>query len=185
VKAVGKDRNGTTLYTLELTTLSPETSFGFRGRGIIAMNRITVMFALAGLALFTGCSDSPTGPGPEQYAGVWTGTTGAGREVRMVVSDVGVVDSLSIRVRLSVGLGSCTGPLLLDEPVQITGDSYSAQATFPGSNITTSVTGSFSSASAVTGTHGSFSGSFQLVCGGSYIIGTGSPLSSGTWEATK
>lgn len=71
------------------------------------MNRITVLFALAGLALFTGCSDSPTGPGPEQYAGVWTGT------------------------------------------------------------------------------RGSFCGSFNLICGGSYIIGTGSPLSSGTWEATR
>jgi hypothetical protein len=135
--------------------------------------------------LLWGCGgDSPSEPEAESYAGVWVGQTSANRAVRMVVSPSGAVDSLSITVRVSVGMGSCTGPLLLSAPASLQGSSLSATLEFPGSNITTTASGAFSGSS-VSGSYQGYSGSFSLICGGSYIVGTGSPLSSGTWQATK
>jgi hypothetical protein len=102
----------------------------------------------------------------------------------MVVSSTGAIDSLSITVRLSVGMGSCTGPLLLSAPAALQGSSFNASLEFPGSNITSSASGTFSGSS-VSGSYQGYSGSFSLICGSSYIVGSGSPLSSGTWQATK
>ena len=143
-----------------------------------------ILAVMASAALLAGCGDSSTEPDAPDYTGVYEGTTGRDLAVRMVVGSGNRVDSLSIRVKLSVGMGTCTGPLLLESPVAINGGSFSGTAAFPGSNITTSVTGTFSGSS-VTGTHGGFSGSFSLTCGGMYAVGTGSLLSSGTWSVTK
>lgn len=143
--------------------------------------KLLISFSL----LLWGCGGgSPSEPEAPNYAGVWVGQTSANRDVRMVVSSSGVVDSLSITVRLSVGMGSCTGPLILSAPTSLQGSSLNATLEFPGSNITSNATGTFSGSS-VSGSYQGHSGSFSLICGGSYIVGTGSPLSSGTWQATK
>ena len=91
---------------------------------------------------------------------------------------------LSITVRMTIGMGSCTGPLLLSSSAAISGSSFTASMAFPGSNITSTAQGSFSGTSA-SGSYSGYSGSFSLVCGSSFTVGTGSPLSSGTWTAVK
>jgi hypothetical protein len=55
---------------------------------------------------------------------------------------------------------------------------------FSGASFSTTANGTFSGTS-VSGSYQGYSGSFSLVCGGMLIVGTGSPLSSGNWSATK
>jgi hypothetical protein len=105
--------------------------------------------------------------------------------VRLVVGANNVVDTLRITVRLSVGLSTCTGPLVLQTAVPIQGGRFTAQTTFVGSSVQSTATGTFASPQSIGGTFEGYSGSFSLVCGSSFIIGSGSPLSSGTWQATK
>lgn len=135
------------------------------------------------LVIGWGC-DSSTEPEPD-YSGIWVGQTAADRDVRMVIGPSGSIDSLSVRVRLSVGIGTCTGPMLLDAPASVSGSSFSATVKFPGSDITSTVEGTFSSETSVSGTYEGYSGSFSLLCGSYYIVGTGSPLSAGSFTATK
>lgn len=156
-----------------------------------------LLLALAAVGCSGGGGGSPTEPGarptpaptpsPAQYAGTWSGTTGTGRSVRMVVNDAGMVESLRVEVRLDFPTFTCTGPLLLNNPVQISGNTFNAQVTFPNSNITTTINGTFSSTSAVSGMHGEKSGAFSLTCGNRFTTGTtGSTfLRSDSWSATK
>lgn len=132
----------------------------------------------------TACSGG-TEPDVLDYSGVWEGLTGSNRDVRMVVGSAGTIDSLSIRVRLTLGGGTCTGPLLLDGPVSIQGNSFTASTYFPGSTIVSQVQGTFSSATSMSGTYQGQSGSFSLLCGSSFSVGTGSLLSAGTFQATR
>lgn len=151
--------------------------------------RITLGVVLAVTAVACGGSDdgaSPTEPeAPPNYAGVWEGQTSANRSVRMVVNNSGGIDSLSIMVRLTLGFATCTGPMVLQSPTSITGSSFSATVVFPGSNVTSAVTGTFSSEAAMTGTYQGYSGGFALGCGTRFNIGTGNLLSDGTFNATK
>ena len=153
----------------------------------IAFVRIAVTaIAMSAVGACGGSDGSPTeAEPPPNYAGVWVGQTATNRAVRMVVNSAGVVDSLSITVRLFLGAATCTGPLSLQAPVSISGTTFAATIVYPASGIESAVQGTFSSATSLSGSYGGYSGGFGVICGNSISIGTGSPLSSGTFQATK
>jgi hypothetical protein len=119
------------------------------------------------------------------YEGVWTGTTAANRNVELCVAENALQDAL-VTVRLSFPTFTCTGPLTITDSVPITGSAFSSSFTFPGSTISTTVRGNFTSSTAMSGSHDGYSGSFLIICGSSVALGTsGGILSAGTYTATK
>lgn len=119
------------------------------------------------------------------YDGVWAGKTAADRDVDLCIAD-GAVQDAGVRVRLSFPTFGCTGPLTIYDAVPITGSAFSNAFTFPGSNISTTVRGAFTSSTAMTGSHDGYSGSFFIICGSSVAFGTaGTILSPGTYTAAK
>lgn len=119
------------------------------------------------------------------HDGIWKGTTNSNRNVELCVADGAVQDAL-VFVRLTFTTFSCTGPLTIANPVPITGSTFSGPFTFPGSNISTTVRGSFTSSTAMNGSHEGYSGGFFIICGSTVSIGTaGTILSPGTYTATK
>lgn len=120
------------------------------------------------------------------HDGNWTGTTGSGRPVRLCVAD-GALQSAEITVRLDLITFGCVTPLIIQNALGITGNTFSGTfTTYPAvSNVFTTGRGTFTSASAMNGSWDRFSGSFLLICGSSISFGTGSILSSGTYTATK
>jgi hypothetical protein len=139
------------------------------------------------LAILAGCSsDGGTGPGAAQYAGTWSGTTGQNLPIFFRVTPQGAIDSLTIRLRLSFPTFTCTATFPATPPIAVQGQQFNAQVGIPAiTNITTMVHGTFSSATAATGTYDGFSGALSLICGNSVVTGTGSPLAAGTWQATR
>jgi hypothetical protein len=118
------------------------------------------------------------------HDGVWKGTTAGSRNVELCVADEAVQDAL-VTVRLSFPTFSCTGPLVLDHAVPITANAFSSSFDFPGSSIFTTVRGTFTSSTAMSGSHDGYSGSFFIICGSTFAIGTaGTILSPGTYTAT-
>jgi hypothetical protein len=120
------------------------------------------------------------------HDGVWKGTTSSNnRSVEFCVADEALQHAL-ITVRLSFPTFSCTGPLGVQSAIPITGNAFSSLFTFPGSNISTTVRGTFTSSTAMNGSYDSYSGSFFIICGSSVSLGTaGTILSSATFTATK
>lgn len=117
--------------------------------------------------------------------GIWKGMTNSNRNVELCVAEGAVQDAL-VSVRLNFTTFSCTGPLTIENPVPITGSTFSGPFTFPGSNISTTVRGTFTSSTAMNGSHDGYSGSFFIVCGSTVSIGTaGTILSPGTYTANK
>ena len=151
------------------------------------MKRISYLYILCVCLTFSlGCdSDEPAGPGsnPTQYAGTWEGNTSKNKPVFIRVNQQGVIDSISVRISMSVGLGTCTAYFHSSTNVEIKNDEFSASISFSG--VSTTFTGKFTSQNSVNGSYGGYSGSFSIVCGGSLIVGTGTLFSSGTWNATK
>lgn len=116
--------------------------------------------------------------------GVWKGTTNSNRNVELCVADGAVQDGV-VTVRLSFPTFSCTGPLFIQDSVPITGSTFSGRFTFTGSTISTTVRGTFTSSTAMNGSHDGFSGTYVIICGSAFSIGTGTILSPGTYTATK
>jgi PKD repeat protein len=120
-----------------------------------------------------------------KYAGSWSGTTNGSLPVLFHVNDSGVVDNLTIDLKLRAGGHTCTYEAQsLGSPV-LSGSSLSVPVAVLGTGISSTVSGTFSSTSSISGTFTGYHGQFSLTCGGSYTTGIGSPLESGTWQASK
>lgn len=118
-------------------------------------------------------------------AGVYQGTTSQNLPVYIRVNSAGAIDSLAIRLRLSLGSATCTGTWSKYSGITITSaGSFETPFDLVGSSITTKVRGTFANKT-VSGSWDAFSGSFSIVCGSYWTIGTGSPLPSGTYTATR
>lgn len=115
------------------------------------------------------------------YTGVWRGTTSDNRNVYFRVTTGGVVDNLTVQVRLNFVTVACTYTLSArtDHPIQ--GDSLVVSVS---GVIPTTVRGRFTSATAASGSYDSYSGGVFAICGSSLIVGTIS-VASRTWQATK
>lgn len=125
--------------------------------------------------------------GGGQYDGMWTGTTAAGRSVSACVAS-GALQFLRISVRLDFPTFTCTTPMIRLGTTAISGSSFSGTiSTYPEiSSISTTMNGSFTSNTSMTGSHGSYGGSYFIICGSTLGLGTSSSiLSSGTFTATK
>jgi len=121
-----------------------------------------------------------------QYAGTWMGTTSQNLPVFFRVNSQGVVDSLTARLRLNFPTFTCTGTFPATPPIAINAARVDAVVGLPAvTNIGTTLHGTFSSATSVSGTYDGFSGSFFITCGSTFSVGTGSPLAAGTWQATR
>lgn len=134
----------------------------------------TLAAGLLALAAATGCGkDDGTGPG-SSYVGGWAGTTSQGKILRFFVAEPGIVIvALGFRVEGT----SCTEDIIVflareapDEPYEVAGNILTVQTSGSGGSI--NLTGTFSSASQVSGTLQVNS----ITCGGSI---------SETWTATK
>ena len=116
-----------------------------------------------------------------QIAGQWDGTTSQGLPVYMRVNSAGRIDTLTVRMSVSLGTSTCTGTIVRTN-VQVNSDGTFTSTV--GLGYTTPFRGQFASAGQASGTIDSYSGSFGLLCGSSLIFGTTS-VSSRTCQATK
>lgn len=136
-----------------------------------------------------GAGGAPTDapPEPSPYEGTWTGTTSRNLPIAFTVNAAGEVDSLIVGLRLSYGLYTCTGPAVAaSDPDAIIDQHFDVPVDFPASSVSSIVRGDFSDdGTSVSGAYEGYSGSYSIFCGGSFTIGTGSPLSAGTWTAAR
>jgi hypothetical protein len=151
------------------------------------MKRFFLFFVLSFCLTFllTCSEDDPTGPAdnPSQYAGTWEGNTSRNRPVFMRVNQQGVIDSIAVRISMSIGTGTCTAYFRSGSNININNDEFSASVSFSGVSVTLS--GRFTSSNSVSGSYNGYTGSFSIACGTSLIIGSGTLFSSATWDATK
>jgi len=140
-------------------------------------------------ALLLSCkkeqSTAPVDTSPAQYAGVWTGTTDQSLPVYFRITQTGLVDSLTVRIRLYIGLSTCTGTFIKDSVTTVQGGAFVARVMLPGSNVSTRVRTTLSSSTGGSGTYDGYSGSFSIICGSSFTMGTGSIMGKTTWQASK
>jgi len=152
-------------------------------------NRILILMPLLLLCLVLNCKkDQPTAPETsiEQYGGTWTGTTGQGLPIYIHITQAGMIDSLTVRISVYVGLSSCTGTFTKDSVCSLKNGSFVARVMLPGSSLVTRVRGSLSSSSSGSGTYDGYGGSFSLICGSSFMIGTsGSLIGKASWTVSK
>jgi PKD repeat protein len=142
-------------------------------------------FANVPMGILGGGNDTgPEAAGANQYAGYWYGKTSQNLPINIHVTDAGLVDYFTIKLKLDVVSYTCTGTAAPDGSFSLNGNQLSTTVTFPGSTVTSDVAGTFSSKTAASGTYTGFSGSFVLICGSSFTFGFGTPLSSGTWSAS-
>lgn len=156
------------------------------------ITRIVVSSIAIALLIVSGCKkDEPTGPNTSTpnvalYAGVWTGTTGQSLPVYFHINSSGVVDSLTIRIRMSLATFTCTATFFKDSTVTMQGNTFVARVSYAGASFVTWVRATLSSESASQGTYDGYGGSFSLICGSTFSYGTASSIiSQGTWSATK
>ncbi|HXG37757.1 MAG TPA: T9SS type A sorting domain-containing protein [Bacteroidota bacterium] len=125
------------------------------------------------------------------YAGVWTGTTGQNLPIYFRVTSSGIIDSMTIRLRVTfptIPSSSCTATFQRDSGNAIQGTSFVSRVALPPAitNIFTRVRAAFLSSTSAQGTYDRYSGSYFMYCGSTFIFGTGGTvLSQGTWTATK
>lgn len=125
--------------------------------------------------------------GSGTYDGNWTGTAGSNRPVSLCVAE-NAIQNVSISVRLDFFNFTCTTPLIRQQELAFSGNTFSGTfATYPEvSNVFTTVRGTFTSPTALNGSWDPFSGAYFIVCGSTFGFGTGGTiLSSGTFTATK
>ena len=149
----------------------------------------SLLVLLLSSALLLTCkkeqSTAPVDTSPAQYAGVWTGTTDQSLPVYFRITQTGLVDSLTVRIMLYVGMSTCTGTFIKDSVSTVQSGAFVARATLPGSNVSTRVRVTLSSSSAANGTFDGYYGSFAIICGSSYMTGIGSIMGKTNWQATK
>lgn len=153
----------------------------------IVLHSVLVIFVFSSLSCKSDSSTSPTSPtvSVAQYAGVWTGTTGQSLPVYFRINSSGEVDSLTVRIRMSIGLGTCTATFSKDSTAMVQGNSFVAKVRFSGASFITRVRATLSTTTSSSGTYDSYSGSFSLICGTTFSVGTGSLIGTGSWTATK
>ena len=121
------------------------------------------------------------------YDGLWTGKTNGNRDVNICVAD-NALQKIDIRVSLNLITATCTTPLISLSPMNISGTSFTGPvSTYPEvSNISSTLTGSLGSPTAMSGSWTSYSGTYVVFCGSSVFIGFGgTALASGNYTATK
>lgn len=120
-----------------------------------------------------------------QMAGAWDGTTSQNLPVYMRMTPTGLIDSLTIRLRISLGLGTCSATYVTRN-VQV---SDSGTVEFPvtlPSLFSTRVRGTFTSSAAVTGTYDAITTGSIILCGNTVFFGSsGTTHPSGTWTGRK
>jgi hypothetical protein len=114
-------------------------------------------------------------------AGQWDGTTSQGLPVYMRVNSSGRIDTLTVRMSLSLGTSTCTGTVVRSNVLINSDGSFTSSV---GLGYSTPFRGQFTSQTQASGTIDAYSGGFALICGSSLFIGTTS-VSSRTWQATK
>jgi protocatechuate 3,4-dioxygenase beta subunit len=120
------------------------------------------------------------------YAGEWRGTTSQNLPVYFRVDQAGQIDSLTVRLRMNFPTFTCTATFPATPPITIASGRFDAFLSIPITNISTTLHGLFSSATAVSGTWDSFSQNWIITCGSIFAFGTGgTTLQAGSWTAQK
>ncbi|NOY57378.1 MAG: hypothetical protein GXO75_00395 [Calditrichaeota bacterium] len=148
------------------------------------------LFVLLAFALIFSCNKDKSPTKPENtgvYAGYWEGTTGHNKPIYFHVTEDGIVGPLAIRLRMDFATMYCIAYFISDKSAEIANKSFEVKAKLPSeiSNIFTTVSSNFMSEDSAAGSYTGFSGQFYLICGSSYITGTGSILDAGSWSASK
>jgi hypothetical protein len=120
-----------------------------------------------------------------QMAGAWDGTTSQNLPVYMRITPTGLIDSLTIRLRISLGIGTCSATYVTRN-VQV---SDSGTVEFPvtlPSLFSTRVRGTFTSSVAVAGTYDAITTGTVILCGNTVVFGSsGTTHPSGSWTGRK
>lgn len=118
--------------------------------------------------------------------GLYTGVTSQNLPIEICVEPKNFVTLLKMKIKWNMSFqGYCTAPFTLQEPsVSITNYKFDTKiAYYPGSTITTKVSGSYDGLR-LAGSYDGFSGGYSYICGNYLSIGTGYLFDGGTWEAT-
>lgn len=171
--------------SVQATTIDGEAALAFNIEAVAAT--LNPPASLAAVDAGNAVTLSWNAPAPAQispYLGAWTGTTSQGLAFYLRVADDNFIDSLNARIRLSFPTFTCTGDFLASL-VEVQGNKFDARVSNPATNITSTFHGTFASETGVSGTYDGYSGSYFIICGSIFSFGTASPLSAGTWQATK
>jgi len=118
--------------------------------------------------------------------GLWTGVTSQGRSINFRASSSGLIDELAVRIDAALSNGTCTAVFGGSSAgVQVANSAMADSVSHPAISLSRRipVTGTFGATSKVTGNIGGYSGSFSVICGSSFVFGTGTLWSAMTFEA--
>lgn len=153
----------------------------------ILLCSVSVILVLSSLSCKSDEATAPTSTvSVAQYAGVWTGTTGQNLPVYFRITSQGVIDSLTVRIRLNVGPYSCNATLTKDSGATVQNGAFVGRVKLPGSTVFTSVRATLGSPSIAQGTYDSYWASSAVACGAIFFYGSSdSVIKLGTWQATR
>lgn len=144
------------------------------------------------IVIGSACNSSKNSVGPQEpkispYTGVWEGTNSQNRAIYFQVTEDGIVDTLSIRLKMSFVTFSVTTNFIPDTTCQVKSDTFCIVAELPPiiSNIYTTIHATFDSDTSASGKYDKFYGSFYIITSSYASFGTGTALSAGTWKAHK
>jgi len=141
--------------------------------------------ALFTLLLFSACGgSSPTGPTALNYSGTWRGSTSQGLPITITVAG-DMVSAVDLQIRVSMAGASCTSAFKANATAQIANASFSMPITSTsGVSYSSTLEGTFASATSLSGRIRSFSAN-GLLCSGVFVIGTPVSQSERTFTANK
>lgn len=153
---------------------------------------VALFFVAQAILIGFACNSSknPVGPGEPKispFSGIWQGKTSQNNPIYFQVTEAGVVDTLSIRLKMSFVTFSVTANFIPDTTCQVKQDTFCIVASLPPvvSNIYTTVHATFDSDTSASGKYDKFYGSFFIITSSHATFGTGTALSAGTWTAKK
>lgn len=134
-----------------------------------------------------GCGgDGGTGAPAVDYSGEWRGTTSQNLPIYFRVDQSGQIDSLTVRLRMDFGTFTCTATFPATPPVAISGTAFNTPLALPITTVSTTLRGTFSSATGAAGTWDAYSDNWAITCGNTVAFGSGgTPLRAGTWTAQR
>ncbi len=180
-----KAQKGLFNASVQVNTIDGEAAQSFKIEAVPATLNPPASSAAVDAGNAVTVSWNAPAPAPiSPYLGTWTGNTSQGLAFYMRVADDNFIDSLNARIRLSFPTFTCTGDFLAGL-VEAQGNKFDASVSNPATTITTIFHGTFASETGVSGTYDGHSGSYFIICGNTVSLGTGSTLSSGTWQAAK
>ncbi len=126
---------------------------------------LLILFALSFLVFFMQRRAGVAAVCGKVCGHFWTGTTNQGLRVYFRVRETGAIDTMSVRFRLGSGTITCLATFALTGTANVNDSGFLVSVRIPGTNVSTTVEGSFNAENAVSGTYQGIAQPFSLLCG--------------------